>query len=325
MEKILTISIAAYNVESYIEETLSSLLNPDIIDDLEIFIIDDGGKDNTLSIAKNYEEKFPNSIHAIHKENGGYGSTVNYSIEHATGKFFKLLDGDDWFEKDGIVKLVHFLKSNESDIVIIPYYRVNGDNKKLVVEQSHIIVNSNVDSMSRQNDWIGMHAICYKTSILKKCGLKLPEHIFYTDAIYSIEPIILVKIVSYVNFPVYCYRLGNNGQTISAQSMVRNLDKLYMIEKRLLDFCTNSKNSINYGYIKKYVAQNSNVVARVIMLKDDSKNEFIEFDNLIKSHNIDVYNMMTETGKIGRLIQLLRCTKYFFYRIVQKVIIKHYK
>ena len=59
MSKILTISVAAYNVENYISNTLESLLVDDI-DDIEILVEDDGGIDNTANIVKEYEEKYPN-------------------------------------------------------------------------------------------------------------------------------------------------------------------------------------------------------------------------------------------------------------------------
>ena len=99
MSKILTISVAAYNVENYISNTLESLLVDDI-DDIEILVEDDGGIDNTANIVKEYEEKYPNVVKLIHKENGGYGSTINKSLEIATGKYFKQLDGDDWYDSN---------------------------------------------------------------------------------------------------------------------------------------------------------------------------------------------------------------------------------
>ena len=84
--KLLTISIAAYNVEAFIEQALSSVCVPEIIDRLEIFVVDDGGTDGTLDIARRFAERYPASVFLVHKENGGYGSTVNYSLAHATGK-----------------------------------------------------------------------------------------------------------------------------------------------------------------------------------------------------------------------------------------------
>ena len=57
--KILTISIAAYNAEKYIEKTLDSIIKSKYISDIEVFVIDDGGMDNTLKIAENYKSRFP--------------------------------------------------------------------------------------------------------------------------------------------------------------------------------------------------------------------------------------------------------------------------
>ena len=102
-DKTLTISIAAYNMEAWIKRALDSLLDKRVIDDLEVFAVDDGGTDRTLEIAKEYALQYPNSIFPIHKENGGYGSTVNYSVKHANGKYLKLLDADDWFDADGLL------------------------------------------------------------------------------------------------------------------------------------------------------------------------------------------------------------------------------
>ena len=106
MEKILTVSIAAYNVQNYIKKTLDSLLVGKI-DDLEILVEDDGGTDNTINIVKEYEKKYPNVVKLIHKENGGYGSTINKSIEIASGRYFKQLDGDDWYDSENFTDFLN--------------------------------------------------------------------------------------------------------------------------------------------------------------------------------------------------------------------------
>lgn len=101
--KLLTISIAAYNVEKYLEKALTSMVcSPTAMEKLEVIIEDDGSTDGTLSIAKKYEKLYPDVYRAIHKENGGYGSTINNSIVLAQGKYFKQLDGDDWFDTENI-------------------------------------------------------------------------------------------------------------------------------------------------------------------------------------------------------------------------------
>ena len=81
MTKELTISIAAYNVEKFLERTLESLvISKDYLERIEVIIVDDGSIDSTSVIAEKYCRNYPNSFRLIKKENGGYGSTVNCSI-----------------------------------------------------------------------------------------------------------------------------------------------------------------------------------------------------------------------------------------------------
>ena len=71
--KLLTISIAAYNVERYLEKALTSFLSSStVLDKLEVIIEDDGSTDGTFAIAQKYEKLYPDIFRAIHKENGGY-------------------------------------------------------------------------------------------------------------------------------------------------------------------------------------------------------------------------------------------------------------
>ena len=121
--KLLTISIAAYNVEKYLEKALTSMVcSPTAMEKLEVIIEDDGSTDGTLSIAKKYEKLYPDVYRAIHKENGGYGSTINNSIVLAQGKYFKQLDGDDWFDTENIEQFLNWLSAVDADFVVTPYY-----------------------------------------------------------------------------------------------------------------------------------------------------------------------------------------------------------
>jgi len=218
MGKLLTLSIAAYNAEKYIRNALNSLVDESILDALEVFVIDDGGIDSTLDIAREYERNYPHTFHAVHKENGGFGSTVNYSIANATGKYFKLLDADDWYETEGVVSLVQFLGETDDDLIVIPYYRVRNDKRTLCCGQEKNQKECSVLSLEKQKDWIGNPSVCFKTKVLKNSGMTLPEHTAYTDTIYCIEAMGFIKSVAYFSKPVYCYRVGNDEQTVSKKT-----------------------------------------------------------------------------------------------------------
>ena len=127
MEKILTITVPSYNVEKFLNQTLNSFIHDEILDDIEVLIVDDGSKDHTAEIGKEYEEKYPQSFRVISKENGGHGSTINRGIAEAKGRYFKVVDGDDWVNTEDFVRLIQKLKGCSADYVFTNYYEVNDE------------------------------------------------------------------------------------------------------------------------------------------------------------------------------------------------------
>ena len=66
--KLLTVAIPCYNSQDYMEKSIRSALTGG--DRVEVIVVDDGSKDNTLKIAKKYQEKFPDIVKVVHQENG---------------------------------------------------------------------------------------------------------------------------------------------------------------------------------------------------------------------------------------------------------------
>ena len=71
MEKILSVSVAAYNVENFIRTNLDSFVNSEVREDIEVLVTDDGSKDNTPNIVAEYEEKYPGVVKLIKQKNAG--------------------------------------------------------------------------------------------------------------------------------------------------------------------------------------------------------------------------------------------------------------
>ena len=104
--KVLTVLIPVYNTEKYIKRCLDSLLVPETLNDIEVIVVNDGSKDHSVEIVKTYVEKYPQTVVLIDKENGGHGSTINAGLKAAKGKYFRVLDSDDWFNTIEFVKFV---------------------------------------------------------------------------------------------------------------------------------------------------------------------------------------------------------------------------
>lgn len=74
MEKILTVVVPTYNAEKYLRDNLESFEIPELMQDIEILIVNDGSTDHSLEIAREYTERYPDTYRVITKENGGHGS-----------------------------------------------------------------------------------------------------------------------------------------------------------------------------------------------------------------------------------------------------------
>ncbi|MFQ7500911.1 MAG: glycosyltransferase family 2 protein, partial [Blautia coccoides] len=96
--KLLSVAVPCYNSQAYMEKCVDSLLEGG--DQVEILIVDDGSSDDTAKIADDYAARYPGIVKAIHQENGGHGEAVNTGLKNATGIFFKVVDSDDWVNKE---------------------------------------------------------------------------------------------------------------------------------------------------------------------------------------------------------------------------------
>ena len=125
----VSVIIPVYNVEKYLRECLDSVINQ-TLQDIEIILIDDGGKDNCPRIIDEYAKK-DSRIVAIHKENGGYGQTCNVGLERAHGEYISIVEPDDYIDKNMYEDLYKLAKKNDTDIVKSDFYKnIQCENKK---------------------------------------------------------------------------------------------------------------------------------------------------------------------------------------------------
>lgn len=229
-EKILTISIAAYNVEQYISKAIKScILMSENGNCIEVIVVNDGSNDRTSQIAHSYSAQYPQIVTVIDKENGGYGSTINCSLKHAHGKYFRLLDGDDWFVTDTLEVLISELKKCEDDIVFTNSLCDYGKKKRITKVELPIGNTINIEAVSEKIN-IQMQNITYRTSILKNNNIEILEKCFYTDMEFVIMPLPYVKTIRYLDRVLYTYRLNVPTQSVS----INGIKKHYKDSQKVL-------------------------------------------------------------------------------------------
>ena len=96
--KLVSIIVPIYNAQNYLNRCLDSLL-AQTLEDIEIILINDGSKDDSLAICRAYEEK-DSRIIVIDQKNAGVSAARNAGLDRASGQYVGFVDPDDWVEPD---------------------------------------------------------------------------------------------------------------------------------------------------------------------------------------------------------------------------------
>lgn len=222
--KLISFAVPSYNSEAYMRNCIDSILKGG--EDVEIIIVNDGSKDNTGAIADEYAAKYPTICKAVHQENGGHGEGVNQGIRNASGLYFKVVDSDDWVDQDALTEVIATIKKHMAEETLPDLYVTNFVYEH--VEDNSAFTRSYVKNMPtgkffgwnevkpfRTSSVLLMHALMYKTEVLRESGLILPKHTFYVDNVFAYVPLPYVKTMYYLDVDFYRYYIGRADQSVN--------------------------------------------------------------------------------------------------------------
>ncbi|WP_026505722.1 glycosyltransferase family 2 protein [Butyrivibrio sp. NC3005] len=326
MNKLLSVAIPCYNSQDYMEHCVNTLLTGG--NRIEILIIDDGSKDNTLEIAKRLESEHPDIVRAIHQENKGHGGAVMTGIKNATAPYFKVVDSDDWVDTNALHKILElldgFLKMKEDvDLLVSNYvYDKVGVKHKKVIKYTHALPTDKIITWDearrfKKGQYILMHAAIYRTKVLRDCGLNLPEHTFYVDNLYVYQPLPYVKNLYYTDTDFYHYFIGRDDQSVQESVMISRIDQQIRVNKLMLD--NTDLNAIPNKHLARYMysyAEIITIISTILLIKSGTKENAQKKKELwayIRKQHPSFYKRIMKgvfgpvlrlKGKTGRAIQV---------------------
>ena len=236
-QKLISFVVPCYNSEAYMEHCIETLLTGG--EDVEIIIINDGSKDNTAKIADKYAKKYSSICIAHHQENGGHGEGINQGLRIATGKYFKVVDSDDWVDEDAYKAVLSRIKDGriDSDLVIMNYVYTYTDGRT-----NQQINFRNVFPSDRECTWdetkkfkstqyMTLHNLMYKKEILDKTDIDLPKHVFYEDNLFIYLPLINTKTLYYLDVDFYRYFIGREDQSVQEPQLIKRSSHQVLVSK----------------------------------------------------------------------------------------------
>ena len=304
---------------------------------VEIIIVDDGSKDNTAEIADEYAAKYPDIVKAVHQENGGHGEAVNTGLRNATGLYFKVVDSDDWVNKEAYLAILDKLREitggpQTLDMMISNFvYEKQGAKRKKVMRYKSYMPENKIftwKEMGRMpvGKYILMHSVIYRTGLLRDCGLELPKHTFYVDNLFVYQPLPHVQTMYYMDVNFYRYFIGREDQSVHEDVMIRRIDQQLFVNRIMIDTIAGAKNIEKN--IRRYMLRYLDIIMAVssIMLirsgTEENLNKKKELWKYLKNADIRIYRKLY-MGILGRGVNLPggsgRKIAVEIYKVVQKL------
>lgn len=315
--KYLSIAVPSYNVEQYLNKCLDSFADDRLKDGLEVIVVDDGSKDRTAEIAQEYVAKYPEIFRLISKENGGHGSAVNTGLDNATGKYFRIVDGDDWVNTDNMVKLLDILKNSDSDIVVDEkreVHMVTGETQFFplpeTVKLNHEYKFTDICGDNQIIDFIMMHTMNTKTSLLKDNGIHLLEHIFYVDYEYIVKATSNAKTVTFFDLEIYQYLVGNVNQSVNNQNFVKRYSHHDKVTREMCDYADRYAGDERItAYLTRRVCLIINTHYNISLIYNKDRREGLrlakEFNRYLKEKHPRFHSLTAKRYRTARLLHAM--------------------
>ena len=315
----VSIVVPIYNVEKYLEKCLKSL-SKQTLQEIEVIMINDGSTDNSIKIAKRYQNEFPNKFKYFEKENGGLSDARNFGMKYVTGEYTAFLDSDDYVEKDTYELLYNKAITSKADYVECDFIWEYPNKMK---EDIRLKYNSKKEMLlyARVVAWNKL----IKTSLLLETNIKFPKGLRYEDIEFFYKLIPYIKIFEYVDKPLIHYIQREtsiaNTQNISNREIFNIFENVFTFYKEQ-NFYNEYKNELEYTYTRILLCSSLLRISKIqdnkirkTLLNETYKNLSTKFPNWRK--NIILKN---DNSKKGIYMKSINDITYKIYSIMFKYI-----
>ena len=311
---LLTVSVAAYNGEATLAEALRSCL-PGQDDRLEVIVVDDGSTDATARIAGGFAERFPGTFRLIRQSNGGYGSAVGAALAAARGRYFRTLDCDDWFDPRALRALLDFLQDAEADAVFTGYRTVQEGRVRREFPAGPMPGGTcTFDQLGGRQLDMEIHAVTFRTRMLRGSGLQLPRRCSYTDMAYTFYGLAGSETLAFCPVMLYNYSLGRDGQSVSMENYRRHFSDYDKVTRLVLDAAEklpdNAKGALLRGRARDIAQYGIELLLR-FPPSAETRRRLAQYDRALRSRHASIAAQMKNKNT-----RLLRASRYAAYPLV---------
>lgn len=242
-----------------------------------------------------------------------------------TGKYFRMVDGDDWVRTENLAQYIRELEKENVDMIFTNYEVYDNSTGKFIKTIKLNIESNKIYEFDKISSYIKpqMHNVTYKTEILKNNNIVL-DNGFYTDVEYLLLPLKYINTVKYLDINIYVYRVGQATQSVSIPSMQKNIKMHKLVLNRMIDYFEENKKYLSKekcNYLKKQIATVADAQLGTLLtfeINEERKNEIKDFNKKLKESSKDIFNVYKKSKK-ARIVIL---SNYRLCSFLSKLYIK---
>ena len=312
----VSVIVPIYNVEKYLEKCINSLLSQ-TLEDIQIILVNDGSKDNSGNIAKEYEKNNNDRVIYVEKENGGLSDARNYGLKYATGDFIAFLDSDDYIEKNAYEEMYNKAIEENADYVECDFIW-EFPNKIRVDKQYPYKNKKEMLSFVRVVAWNKL----IKRQLIIDNNLEFPKGLRYEDIEFTYKLIPFVNKFAYVDKPFihYVQREGSianvqNERTAEIFTVLDNVIEFYKKNSIYEEY----RNELEYNYARYLLCSS---LKRMCKIKDKTIREKLlteSWERLNSNFPNWKENVILKTVNIGKN-KYMRTVNKSTYKIYSKIL-----
>ena len=312
----VSVIVPIYNVEKYLEKCINSLLSQ-TLEDIQIILVNDGSKDNSGNIAKEYEQNNKDRVIYVEKENGGLSDARNYGLKYATGDFIAFLDSDDYIEKNAYEEMYNKAIEENADYVECDFIW-EFPNKIRVDKQYPYKNKKEMLSFVRVVAWNKL----IKRQLITDNNLEFPKGLRYEDVEFTYKLIPFINKFTYVDKPFihYVQREGSianvqNERTAEIFTVLDNVIEFYK-ENNIYD---EYRDELEYNYARYLLCSS---LKRMCKIKDKIVREKLlteSWERLNLNFPNWKENIILKTVNIGKN-KYMRTVNKSTYKIYSKIL-----
>jgi len=227
MNALISIIVPVYNVESYLERCIDSIINQRH-KNLEIILINDGSTDSSGKICDDYA-KNDDRIKVYHIKNGGSSIARNYGIERSSGEYIGFVDSDDWIKPEMYHELIKFALKHKLKVVECSHIKASDVKLKNNLENNEIRgkIESRDIALKRiiNNKRFAVWRRLYHKSVIE--NRYFIKNILHQDVYYTVDILNEVNQIGFIENKYYVYNLENPNSVIRSNYSIKKLNSIH--------------------------------------------------------------------------------------------------